>query len=178
MGPSQCSPDSCEPFSGTIFAEQGKGEGNSQQPIRRWRFAFARGTSGGSGRCIEEHYALILNSWYTYLSASSPHIIIDLIIFKRQSLTSWSMCPQPVADCGASGWRSELGIMARPGWVAAATPGRAVYFWSVGWCVRLRERKEGSVCVCLGPTACDSATMTYASMGYGSMDRDKRKYGR
>ncbi|KAG2613874.1 hypothetical protein PVAP13_4KG389070 [Panicum virgatum] len=39
---------------------------------------------------------------------------------------------QPVADCGASGWRSELGIMARPGWVAAATPGRAVYFWSVG----------------------------------------------
>jgi len=50
--------------------------------------------------------------------------------------------------------------------------------WVMCTSARTRGRKEGSVCVCLGPTACDSATMTYASMGYGSMDRDKRKYGR
>ncbi|XP_039804264.1 uncharacterized protein LOC120668584 isoform X2 [Panicum virgatum] len=86
---------------------------------------------------------------------------------------------QPVADCGASGWRSELRIMA-PGRGAWPGCGYAPFtFGALGDVyVCENERKEGSVGVCLGPTAYDSVKMTYASMGCGSMDGDKRKYGR
>ncbi|TKW22986.1 hypothetical protein SEVIR_4G263900v4 [Setaria viridis] len=65
----------------------------------------------------------------------------------------------------------------RGGWLCCcgdARPGRLLLERRV---MCTSARKKGSVSVCLGPTACDSATMTYASMGYGSMDRDQKNMG-
>ncbi|PUZ59352.1 hypothetical protein GQ55_4G034100 [Panicum hallii var. hallii] len=74
---------------------------------------------------------------------------------------------------GGGGGRSGAG---RGGWLRLRPAGPFTFGALGDVYVCEKERKE-SVCGCLGPTAYDSAKMTYASMGCGSMDRDKENMG-
>lgn len=124
------------------------GKRRKQQPMRRRRFEFPMGTSGGSGRCIEEHYTLILII-YIFQPHLASHIykyIIDNNLRKAIINVVVNVC----AVCGwlRSKWMEEVvRIMALPGPAGVgghgcARPGRLllVVRWSVGWCVRLRKK--------------------------------------